>query len=150
MTPRVFNFSPGPGVLPLSVLQEAQRDLLSLPGIGISPLEISHRSPWFDGVLNEAEANLRRLLAIPGVRDAVVFQPSDAEAQAQGVGRIQRVAAAVVAPGMSAPDILGVMAQAVDPVFLPRPLLLLAELPRNELGKISRTQLLQLLQHAAG
>lgn len=65
MTPRVFNFSPGPGVLPLSVLEEAQRDLLSLPGIGISPLEISHRSPWFDGVLNEAEANLRRLLAIP-------------------------------------------------------------------------------------
>lgn len=65
MEPRVFNFAPGPAVLPLKVLEEAQRDLLSLPGVGISPLEISHRSPWFEGVLNETEANLRRLLGIP-------------------------------------------------------------------------------------
>lgn len=65
MTERVYNFSPGPAVLPLTVLEEAQRNLVALPGLGISPLEISHRSPWFDGVLNETEANLRRLLAIP-------------------------------------------------------------------------------------
>jgi acyl-coenzyme A synthetase/AMP-(fatty) acid ligase len=90
----------------------------------------------------------RRLLAIPGVRDAVVFQPADSEAAAQGVGRVQRVAAAVVAPTMTAHDILTAMAQSVDPAFLPRPLLLLAELPRNELGKTGRAQLLQLLRHA--
>jgi phosphoserine aminotransferase len=48
---RVYNFSPGPAVLPLPVLKEAQAELLSLPGIGVSPLEISHRSPWFEGVL---------------------------------------------------------------------------------------------------
>jgi acyl-coenzyme A synthetase/AMP-(fatty) acid ligase len=89
----------------------------------------------------------RRLLSIPGVQDAVVFQPSDAEAEAQGVGQVQRVAAAVVAPTLSAQEILATMAQSVDPVFLPRPLLRVAELPRNELGKTTRAQLLQLLRH---
>jgi phosphoserine aminotransferase len=44
MEKRVYNFSPGPAVLPLPVLQEAQRDLVALPGVGISILEISHRS----------------------------------------------------------------------------------------------------------
>src|SRR5207302_11393765 len=44
MADRVFNFSPGPAVLPLKVLEEAQRDLLALPGLGISAVEISHRS----------------------------------------------------------------------------------------------------------
>ncbi len=62
---RVFNFSPGPAVLPLPVLQEIQRDLLALPGAGSSVLEISHRSPAFDSILAEAEANLRELLAVP-------------------------------------------------------------------------------------
>ncbi|HEX3838224.1 MAG TPA: AMP-binding protein [Steroidobacteraceae bacterium] len=88
----------------------------------------------------------RRLLDIPGVRDAVVFQPSDAEAAAQGVGRVQRVAAVVVAPTLSAPHILNALAQGVDAAFLPRPLLLVSQLPRNELGKTTRAQLLQLLQ----
>ncbi|MDE2922437.1 MAG: 3-phosphoserine/phosphohydroxythreonine transaminase [Acidobacteriota bacterium] len=62
---RVFNFSPGPAVLPLPVLREIQRDLLALPGAGSSVLEISHRSAAFDAILKEAEANLRELLAIP-------------------------------------------------------------------------------------
>ena len=66
MEKRVFNFSPGPAVLPLSALQEAQRDLLALPGTGISILEISHRSKAFDKIINEAESNLRTLLGIPG------------------------------------------------------------------------------------
>lgn len=65
MAERVYNFSPGPAALPLKVLEEAQRNLVAIPGLGISPLEISHRSPWFEGVLSETEANLRRLLAIP-------------------------------------------------------------------------------------
>ncbi len=88
----------------------------------------------------------RRLLAIPGVRDGVVFQPSEEEAAAQGVARIQRVAAAVVAPSLKAHEILLALARSVDPAFLPRPLLLLAELPRNELGKTSRAALLRLLR----
>jgi phosphoserine aminotransferase len=65
MEKRVYNFSPGPAVLPLPVLQEAQRDLLALPGTGISILEISHRSKSFDKIINETEANLRTLLRIP-------------------------------------------------------------------------------------
>jgi phosphoserine aminotransferase len=49
----------------MPVLEEAQRDLLALPGTGISILEISHRSKAFDKIINEAEANLRTLLGIP-------------------------------------------------------------------------------------
>ena len=55
MTDRVFNFAAGPATLPLSVLEHAQRELVALPGIGASPLEVSHRSPWFEGVIGEAE-----------------------------------------------------------------------------------------------
>jgi phosphoserine aminotransferase len=65
MSDRIINFSSGPAVLPLPVLEQAQRELLSLPGVGVSPLEISHRSPWFEGVLAETEQNLRTLLKIP-------------------------------------------------------------------------------------
>jgi phosphoserine aminotransferase len=65
VTDRVVNFAAGPATLPIPVLEEARRDLLSLPGIGISPLEISHRSSWFEEVIGEAEANLRQLLAVP-------------------------------------------------------------------------------------
>ncbi len=65
MTQRVFNFSPGPGALPFPVLEEAQRDLVALPELGVSVLEVSHRSKWFEGVLVAAEENIRRLLAMP-------------------------------------------------------------------------------------
>jgi phosphoserine aminotransferase len=62
---RVYNFSSGPAVLPLPVLQEAQRDLVALPGIGMSVLEISHRSKAFETIIRAAEADLRRLAGIP-------------------------------------------------------------------------------------
>jgi phosphoserine aminotransferase len=62
---RIYNFSPGPAVLPLHVLREIQRDLLAYPGAGASILEISHRSATMDAILVETEANLRGLLAIP-------------------------------------------------------------------------------------
>lgn len=65
MAERVYNFSPGPAVLPVSVLEAAQRDLLALPGVGMSVLEISHRSPPFERILQETQDNLRTLLAIP-------------------------------------------------------------------------------------
>lgn len=65
MTERIFNFSAGPAVLPETVLAEAQRNLMSLPGVGISILEVSHRSPAFETVIKEAEADLRALLNIP-------------------------------------------------------------------------------------
>jgi phosphoserine aminotransferase len=62
---RVFNFSAGPAVLPLPVLEEAQRDLVSLPGVGMSVLEISHRSRTFEDILARTEADVRALGNVP-------------------------------------------------------------------------------------
>ncbi|NIL97369.1 MAG: 3-phosphoserine/phosphohydroxythreonine transaminase [Planctomycetales bacterium] len=62
---RVYNFSPGPAVLPEPVLQEARDQLMALPGVGMSVLEISHRSKTFDQILEAADANLRKLLSLP-------------------------------------------------------------------------------------
>jgi phosphoserine aminotransferase len=62
---RVYNFSAGPAVLPLTVLEEIQRDLVSLPGVGMSILEISHRSAAFESILAQAEADIRTLANIP-------------------------------------------------------------------------------------
>jgi phosphoserine aminotransferase len=64
-TARIHNFSAGPAVLPVEVLEQVQRDLLSLPGVGMSVLEISHRSAAFDEILESCEADLRKLAAIP-------------------------------------------------------------------------------------
>ncbi len=62
---RVYNFSAGPAVLPLSVLEEVQRDLIALPGVGMSILEISHRSKAFESILAQAETDIRALANIP-------------------------------------------------------------------------------------
>ncbi|HEX9942136.1 MAG TPA: 3-phosphoserine/phosphohydroxythreonine transaminase [Thermoanaerobaculia bacterium] len=62
---RIYNFSAGPAMLPLPVLEEAQRDLVSLPGVGMSVLEISHRSKPFDEIIQGAEADFRALARIP-------------------------------------------------------------------------------------
>jgi phosphoserine aminotransferase len=62
---RIFNFSAGPAVLPLPVLEEAQRDLLALPGVGMSVLEVSHRSKPFEEICSGAVADLRRLAGVP-------------------------------------------------------------------------------------
>src|SRR4051812_27471578 len=64
-TTRIFNFSAGPAVLPVDVLEQAQRDLLSLPGVGMSILEVSHRSKAFEEILAGCEADLRTLAGIP-------------------------------------------------------------------------------------
>ena len=64
-TARIFNFSAGPAVLPLEVLEQAQRDLVSYPGIGMSILEISHRSKTFDEIIQGCEADMRTLAGIP-------------------------------------------------------------------------------------
>src|SRR5215831_14874737 len=62
---RVFNFAAGPAVLPLPVLEQMQRDLLALPDVGMSILEISHRSKVFESILAQAEADIRALAAVP-------------------------------------------------------------------------------------
>ena len=64
-TTRIYNFSAGPAVLPLPVLEEAQRDLIALPGVGMSVMEISHRSKTFEDMLNGAIDDIRALAGIP-------------------------------------------------------------------------------------
>ncbi len=71
---RLFNFSAGPAVLPLPVLEEAQRDLVALPGVGMSVLEVSHRSKVFEGILAQTEADLRTLGGVPASHKVLFLQ----------------------------------------------------------------------------
>jgi len=73
-TQRLFNFSAGPAVLPESVVLEAQRDLVALPGVGMSILEISHRSKTFEAILAKTEADLRTLGGVPATHKVLFLQ----------------------------------------------------------------------------
>src|SRR5687768_11457508 len=73
-TERIFNFSAGPAVLPLPVLEEAQRDLIALPGVGMSVMEISHRSKTFENILDRAIADLRELTGMPAAYNVLMLQ----------------------------------------------------------------------------
>ena len=83
----------------------------------------------------------RKLLAIPGVVDGVVFQLDEADAAG-----VRRIAALVVAPALSESDIAYALRATIDPVFLPRPLRRVDALPRNETGKLPRAALQPLLR----
>ncbi|HTK38021.1 MAG TPA: 3-phosphoserine/phosphohydroxythreonine transaminase [Pyrinomonadaceae bacterium] len=65
MIERIYNFSAGPAILPEPVLQQAQSELLSFDGIGMSIIEVSHRSSYFERVLRSAENGLREILNVP-------------------------------------------------------------------------------------
>lgn len=82
----------------------------------------------------------RRLLAIPGVQDGIVFQLDEADAAG-----VRRIAALAVAPTLDEAAILDALRRAIDPVFLPRPLRRVPALPRNDTGKLPRLALLALL-----
>ncbi|HTN76120.1 MAG TPA: 3-phosphoserine/phosphohydroxythreonine transaminase, partial [Pirellulaceae bacterium] len=71
---RVYNFSSGPAMLPLTVLEQAQAELLSLGGSGMSVLEVSHRSDEFIAILQETKSNLKKLLSIPDNYQVVFLQ----------------------------------------------------------------------------
>ncbi len=62
---RVYNFSAGPAVLPEEVLREAAEEMMDYKGSGMSVMEMSHRSKVYDGIIKEAEADLRELMDIP-------------------------------------------------------------------------------------
>ena len=64
MEKRIFNFSAGPAIMPEEVLLEAQKDLFSYKGSGMSIMEMSHRGKIFDAIIKEATADLRSLLSI--------------------------------------------------------------------------------------
>src|SRR5499427_6210108 len=71
---RIFNFAAGPAVLPLPVLEEAQRDLIALPGVGMSVMEISHRSKTFEDLLHKAETDIRALANVPANYKILMLQ----------------------------------------------------------------------------
>ncbi len=73
-TKRIFNFSAGPAMLPVEVLKEAQRDLLVLPGVGMSVLEISHRSKTFENILHKAINDIRELANVPASYKILMLQ----------------------------------------------------------------------------
>jgi phosphoserine aminotransferase len=77
---RVYNFSAGPSMLPVPVLEQAQRELLNYSGAGCSVMEMSHRSRSFEDILNRAEASLRRIMRI-GPEYSVLFLQGGASLQ---------------------------------------------------------------------
>ena len=62
---RVYNFSAGPSMLPLSVLEQCAKEMTDYNGSGMSVMEMSHRSPVYDAIIKEAEKDLRELMNIP-------------------------------------------------------------------------------------
>jgi acyl-coenzyme A synthetase/AMP-(fatty) acid ligase len=77
----------------------------------------------------------RQLTSIPGVRDGAFFIRDDTRVSVAG---ITRLAAFAVAPQLDATRIIAALRERIDPVFLPRPLLLIERLPRNDTGKLPR------------
>jgi len=71
---RCHNFNAGPAVLPVPVLERIREEMLCLPGVGMSVLEISHRSKTFETILSEAERRLRRLLDVPPTHHILFLQ----------------------------------------------------------------------------
>lgn len=81
---RVFNFSPGPAVLPVEVLEQAREEMLDWRGTGVSVMEMSHRGKAFVSIAEQAEADLRELLAVPK-NYKVLFLQGGATGQFAGV-----------------------------------------------------------------
>lgn len=71
---RVHNFNAGPGTLPLSVLEQAQLELLDFRGSGMSVMEMSHRSAEFEGILAQTETDLRALIGLPASYKVLFLQ----------------------------------------------------------------------------
>jgi phosphoserine aminotransferase len=80
MAKRKYNFNPGPAALPLSVLEEAQKNCVDYKGCGMSYLEISHRSKEFEEILAGAKSLLRSLMEVPDTHE-ILFLASGASLQ---------------------------------------------------------------------
>jgi len=65
MANRIYNFNAGPAALPLAVLEDVQKDLLSYKGEGLSVMEMSHRSKTFDSIIKDVESTMKRIMNIP-------------------------------------------------------------------------------------
>ena len=75
---RVYNFSAGPAVLPEPVLRRAAEEMLDYRGTGMSVMEMSHRSKAYQAILDQAEADLRRLMGIPQNYRVLFFRAAPA------------------------------------------------------------------------
>ncbi|MEM9942714.1 MAG: 3-phosphoserine/phosphohydroxythreonine transaminase [Planctomycetota bacterium] len=71
---RVYNFSAGPATLPLSVLQQIQNEMICLPGVGASVMEISHRSQDFDLIIDNARNRVAQLVNLPDTHEILFLQ----------------------------------------------------------------------------
>ncbi len=71
---RVYNFSAGPSMLPLPVLEEAQKDLVNYKGTGMSVMEMSHRSKDFQNIIDEAQSLIRSIMEIPDNYEVLFLQ----------------------------------------------------------------------------
>lgn len=80
MMKKVWNFSAGPALLPQEVLLQAQAELLDWQGLGVSVMEISHRSSEFEALVNQAKQDLRALLNLPDTFE-ILFTAGGAQAQ---------------------------------------------------------------------
>jgi acyl-coenzyme A synthetase/AMP-(fatty) acid ligase len=94
------------------------------------------------GKRNSIDYLNHQLLAIPGVCDGAFFLPEESSASHTGVVRLSAI---VVAPGLDAATVLRQLRERIDPVFLPRPLLLVDAMPRNGTGKLPLQSLRSLL-----
>lgn len=81
---RVYNFSAGPSIMPRSVLETAQRELLDHHGCGISVMEMSHRSPMFAEIFAETKAKLKKALSVPDNYE-ILFLQGGASLQFAGI-----------------------------------------------------------------
>ena len=71
---RVYNFSAGPSMLPLEVLEQAQADFVDYQGCGMSVTEMSHRSKQFDAIHNECISLIRELMGVPENYEILLVQ----------------------------------------------------------------------------
>ena len=71
---RVYNFSAGPSMLPIEVLEQAQKDLINYNGSGMSVMEMSHRSKWYDEINDECISLVRELLNVPEDYHVILVQ----------------------------------------------------------------------------
>ena len=81
---RIFNFSAGPSVLPLSVLEHAAAEMTNYRGSGMSVMEMSHRSKVYLGIFEEVKADLKRIMKIPDTHE-ILFTPGGATLQFSAV-----------------------------------------------------------------
>jgi acyl-coenzyme A synthetase/AMP-(fatty) acid ligase len=121
----------------LDVIESADDGTFALQGRSVDLIDVAGKRASLADLT-------QRMLRIPGVVDAVVFQPES------GHGLVRRVAALVVAPTLTPAQVRAALEPAIDPVFMPRPLLLTSALPRNAAGKLPRRDLEAALAAAAG